>query len=97
MGKIAIIGAVLTVILMFVFTKIDPNLNGNGGGGSNIVSVIKEYVTCTISGEVNRPGKYVLNSDSTLLDLITNAGGITANADELAYNPSLVLTDKSEY
>ena len=31
------------------------------------------------------------------MDLITNAGGITANADELAYNPSLVLTDKSEY
>lgn len=97
MGKIAIIGAILTVVLMFVFTKIDPNLNGNGGNDSNIVSVIKEYVTCTISGEINRPGKYVLNNNSTLLDLITNAGGITANADDLAYNPSLLLEDNGEY
>lgn len=97
MGKIIIIGAILTVILMFVFTKIDPSISRNNTNTNTISVVNKDYVTCSISGEVNRPGSYVLNHDSTLLDLISNAGGLTANADDLAFNTSLVLEDGKDY
>lgn len=97
MGKIIIIGAILTVVLMFIFTKIDPSISRNPTNNNTISVVNKDYVTCSISGEVNRPGSYVLNHDSTLLDLISNAGGLTANADDLAFNTSLVLEDGKDY
>ena len=97
MTKVVIIGAILTAIMMLIFTKIDPNLSSNQGQSSSISQVEKDYVTCTISGEVNRPGSYVLNSDSTLLDLISNAGGLTANADDLAFNSSIFLIDGMDY
>ncbi len=96
MGKLAIIGAVLTVVFLFVLSKIDPNLS-NPGQGSNISTVVSDYISCVITGEVNRPGQYVLNNDSILLDLITNAGGLTANADDLAYDPQLTLVNEGEY
>ncbi|MCH5180515.1 MAG: helix-hairpin-helix domain-containing protein [Erysipelotrichales bacterium] len=97
MTKVVIIGAILTAILMLIFTKIDPNISSNQGQSSSTTQVSKDYVTCTISGEVNRPGSYVLNSDSTLLDLISNAGGLTANADDLAFNSSIFLIDGMDY
>ena len=97
MTKVVIIGAILTAILMLIFSKIDPKISSNQNKNSAITQVDKDYVTCTISGEVNRPGSYVLNSDSTLLDLISNAGGLTSNADELAFNSSIFLIDGMDY
>lgn len=97
MGKIIIIGAVLTVVLMFIFTKIDPNIRGGTTTNGQVTSVIKDYISCAINGEINRPGTYVLNNDSTLLDLISCAGGLTANADDLAFNSSLLLEDGKDY
>lgn len=97
MGKIAIIGAIITIIFMFVLTKIDPKLTNQSGNSTSISEVIKDYISCTISGEVNRPGQYVLNKNSVLIDLISNAGGLTSNADDLAFNPSLAIEDNGEY
>ena len=97
MTKVVIIGAILTVVLMLIFTKIDPTISSNQNHTNSTSQVEKDYVTCTISGEVIRPGSYVLNSDSTLLDLISNAGGLTSNADELAFNSSIFLIDGMDY
>lgn len=97
MTKVIIIGAILTAVLMLIFSKIDPTLPANQNQSTTSTQVEKDYVSCTISGEVIRPGSYVLNSDSTLLDLISNAGGLTSNADELAFNSSIFLIDGMEY
>ncbi len=97
MTKVIIIGAILTAILMLVFTKIDPTISANQNNLNQSTQVEKDYVSCSISGEVLRPGSYVLNSDSTLLDLISTAGGLTANADELAFNSAIFLIDGMDY
>lgn len=54
-------------------------------------------LTLTISGEVTRPGTYVLNSGATMIDLITAAGGTTSNADALAWNADFVCANKGSY
>lgn len=54
-------------------------------------------LTLTISGEVNRPGTYVLEEGATMLDLIAAASGTTTNADSLAFNTDYVLTNKGSY
>lgn len=96
MGKLIIIGALVTLLFMIVFKSIDPNIS-NGSNNTQVSYVTKDYITCTISGEVNRPGSYVLNNDATLLDLISNAGGLTSNADELAFSSSIFLEDGKTY
>ena len=96
MGKMVIIGAILTVVFMFIFTKIDPKMSNNPNN-NQVSTYVSDYVTCNISGEVVRPGSYVLNRDSTLLDLISTAGGLTANADERSFNTTIELTDGGSY
>ena len=54
-------------------------------------------LTLTISGEVTRPGTYVLDDGATMIDLITAAGGTTSNADYLAWNAEYKLTNKGSY
>lgn len=56
-----------------------------------------EGLTVTISGEVNRPGTYVLDVGSKLIDLINAASGTTSNADTLAFNTDYVLKTKGAY
>ncbi len=43
---------------------------------------VKEYLSqwVTVVGEVGRPGKYYLTGPKTLLDLLTEAGGLTSKA-----------------
>jgi polysaccharide export outer membrane protein len=43
---------------------------------------VKEYLSqwVTMVGEIARPGKYYLNGPKTLLDLLTESGGFTAQA-----------------
>lgn len=60
-------------------------------------SMNANMVTLTISGEVVRPGSYVLKEGSTLNDLVLAASGLTGNADLLAFNLDYVLKDKEYY
>jgi polysaccharide export outer membrane protein len=39
----------------------------------------------SVNGEVVRPGRYVIESDSTVLDLIALAGGITQKGSDIVY------------
>jgi len=48
-----------------------------------------------IKGAVNNPGVYELNSDSRVIDLINEAGGLKENADTTILNLSKKLKDES--
>ena len=48
---------------------------------SNTTSVEEETVVVTLSGEVSKPGKYVINKGYFLEMAIEKAGGITSAAD----------------
>ena len=54
-------------------------------------------LTLTISGEITRPGTYVINEGATMIDLITAAGGTTSNADYLAWNADFKCVNKGSY
>jgi competence protein ComEA len=46
-----------------------------------------------IKGEINRPGIYSLPNDARLEDLVSKAGGVTAEADNNRINLALILHD----
>ncbi len=54
---------------------------------AHVTVFIKEYKSkkVTLLGEFTRPGILKLTGDSTLLEVISNAGGITADAGDLLY------------
>ena len=54
-------------------------------------------LTLTISGEVVRPGTYVLDNGAKMIDLISAAGGTTSNADYLAFESDYALENKGSY
>ena len=65
---------------------------------SNTTSVASDnLISVAISGCINKPGTYKLTLGKSLIDLITAAGGVTTNADSLAYNPNHLLVAKDEY
>lgn len=64
---------------------------------SSSVSSSIAGISVSISGEVNRPGTYVLSSGATLIDLIDAASGTTANADTKAFNTDYVIKAKGSY
>ncbi len=52
-----------------------------------------EPILVQISGEVASPGIYALQQDARLQDLITLAGGLTVNADNIRVNGAALLRD----
>lgn len=92
---------VTAVVMIVVFQFIDPSVSrqvaqtattlaSGSGGSSNSISV-------AISGEVTRPGTYILEPNTTLGDLISLASGATTNADEKAYDTSYLLEDSMSF
>ena len=99
---IKIFAAVLItcVVVIVVFQFIDPSVE-TAGGNANTQLVSNSNTTnalsVTIAGEVTRPGTYVLETNTTLSDLIGVANGLTTNADELAFDTSYLLEDGASY
>lgn len=94
-----LIGVVVAAFIVIVgFLIIDPDLNT-----VNDNTVISEVVDTkqgnkyTIEGEINKPGTYVLADAVTMQDLINAAGGVNANADDLAYFENATLKSGSTY
>ena len=94
-----LIGVVVAAFIVIVgFLIIDPDLNT-----VNDNTVISEVVDTkqgnkyTIEGEINKPGTYVLSDAVTMQDLINAAGGVNANADDLAYFENATLKSGSTY
>jgi len=48
--------------------------------GANVTVFIKEYQKVSVLGAVGQPGQYELFGPTTLLEVITRAGGLTAQA-----------------
>lgn len=79
-----IIGVVIAAAVLIIgFMMIDPKVNNNQT--TNTTQTIENGSAYTIEGEVNKPGTYVLKDGITMADLIQAGGGLTNNADDLAF------------
>ena len=96
--KTIVIIVILTVVALCGYNFI-TNAVDSAAETSLAEQASKNTATYTIAGEVAKPGTYVIASDATMYDLIEAAGGVTTNADHLAYDVSFVLrpADKSYY
>ena len=92
-----IIGVVIAAAVMIIgFMIIDPKVNTNSTQTTNTETVANGQ-TYTVEGEVNKPGTYVLADGITMSDLITAGGGLTSNADTLAFFEEADLKAGSTY
>ena len=79
-----IIGVVIAAAVLIIgFMMIDPKVNNNQT--TNTQQTVDSGNAYTIEGEVNKPGTYVLSDGITMGDLIRAGGGLTNNADDLAF------------
>ncbi len=95
-----LIGVVIAAFVVIIgFLIIDPDLNqvSNNTPISEIATDTTNGSKYTIEGEVNKAGTYVLSDAITMQDLINAAGGVTANADSLAYFSDASLKAGSTY
>ncbi|MFA5421538.1 MAG: ComEA family DNA-binding protein [Bacilli bacterium] len=89
-----IIGVIIAaIILIVILQSIDPSI----GGGTNPISEVYEMLTVSVSGEVVKPGTYIVELNSSLAALIDAASGVTSNADELAFDLSYLLENNQSF
>ena len=100
MVKIFAAVLVTAVIMIVVFQFIDPNVSSpvvGGNASTTLVASSGNSISVSISGEVTRPGTYILETNTTLGDLISLASGATSNADDAAYDTSYLLEDSMSF
>ena len=99
MAKLIIGVLIATVVVIVGFMILDPSIsvNQNTNQAEMVDSNSLGGYQFTIEGEVNKPGTYVLDENVTMIDLITAAGGVTSNADDLAYFEDATLTSGNTY
>lgn len=87
-----IIGALVgVVVIICAFLLLDPN-----SGIIKTSSMQEEDTTkinVEIDGAVVNPGIYTLESEATLEDLVTAAGGLLSSADETCFNLTTNITN----
>lgn len=90
---------VTTVVMIIIFQFIDPSVSSPIAGGSASTTLVSSgnSLSVAISGEVTRPGTYILEPNTTLGDLISLASGVTSNADDAAYDTSYLLEDSMSF
>lgn len=92
-----IIGVVIAAAVVIIgFMMIDPKVNNNQTT-NNQQTITDSGSTYTIEGEVSKPGTYVLKDGITMGELITAGGGLTNNADELAFFETATLKAGNTY
>lgn len=96
MYKIIIIGVIVTFLAIFAFTMIDPNLVSPGTSTTS-QTVSEGFTSLTVTGQVMKPGVYILEEGATIEDLLTAAGGPTENADANAYIETTKLIKGQSY
>lgn len=98
MGKTIVMILAILFLCLGTFVLFDPNVSFRNIRNSNVITVIQQgNIACSISGEVEHPGNYVLKKNSTLQDLIEKAGGVTEKADTQAFLLSCSLEDGKSY
>jgi len=92
---------VTVVVMIVVFQVIDPKVESAGGNAATTLvdksNTTSESLSVSISGEIKRSGTYVLETNTTLEELISVAGGLTTNADECAFDTTYLLEDKASF
>lgn len=99
MYKIIIGVVIATAVVIVGFLIIDSNFNNKSATQNNTAlnSGKDSKNSFTIEGEVNKPGTYALTSEITMADLLQAGGGVTANADPLAYYEEATLKAGTTY
>jgi len=93
-----IIGVVIAAAVVIIgFMMIDPKVNTNGTSSNTTETNADNGKAYTIEGEVNKPGTYLLSEGISMQDLITAGGGLTNNADDLAFFYEATLKSGSTY
>lgn len=95
-----LIGVVIAAFIVIVgFLLIDPDLNTVNNNSAVVSEIVEDQKGSryTIEGEVNKAGTYVLSDSITMADLIAAAGGVTSNADDLAFFDEAPLKSGSTY
>ena len=99
MAKIIIGVLIVTVVVIAGFMILDPKISPTNTPA--ITEVVDSNAlggySYTIEGEVNKPGTYSLGENITMADLISAAGGVTTNADDLAFFDDATLTKGTTY
>lgn len=92
--KVCLVVAVVTIIGLVAMQFIDPNLNNNN---NNVLIEDKNTLSVGITGEVVKPGDYVLNDSPTMEDLLAAAGGINTNGDDRCFFLEAEVKANSSY
>lgn len=96
-----IIGVVVATLIGIVAFTVIPKAVQQQTPGTQVTDPNNQTddvkVTIGISGEVVRPGNYILEEGASLQDLIDKAGGTNNNADERAYYANTVVEKNHEY
>ena len=93
MVKIFIAVLVVTIALIIVFQVLDPSIGIENAPAETTLVDETNTISVSISGEITHPGTYLMEPSKTLGDLIEVSGGVTSNADDLAFDTSYLLQD----
>jgi competence protein ComEA len=99
MAKTIILVVIGLVVVLVALAAVDhfTDVFSSSLAVTSEVSSSLDALTVTISGEVKRPGTYLLPLTSSLSDLINSANGLTTNADEKAFDTSFLLESKQSF
>lgn len=100
MFKIIIAAVIVTIVGLFIMTKIDPTIATNSSivVVDNSVSYASDsLVKVSISGQILHAGSYSISPLETLGDLIDMAGGTLENADPDSYTSGLVIGSRTNF
>lgn len=90
---------VVTIIGIVAFTvvpKVTDMMTANNAAQTQLIED-PNRLTIGITGEVSKPGNYIIKENATMQDLIDKAGGTNNNADERAYYTEYVVKQNEEY
>ncbi len=92
-----IIGVVVvTILVVFTFVLI-KQYDTQVQDSSPIVEVDNTYWSITVTGEVMKPGTYMMSEGETVGNLINAAGGPKSNADNRAFIEDTLLVKNVSY
>ena len=97
MFKIIIAIIAVTVVVIVGFMVIDPKLNTTNFDSTLVSENNTTSYPITLEGEIAKPGTYSLDEGVTMAEAITAAGGLTTNADTLAFFENVVLEKGKTY
>jgi competence protein ComEA len=88
------------IVIIFMYTKSNNkvedknNLTNNIDGLAEKETIEKENYYVEIKGAIINPGVYKMASNSRVIDVITEAGGLSENADTTPLNLSKKINDE---